>query len=121
MSPTETEVASSKESPGKNIPLLSETVLTDVKRNDAVGRVGQRGFELQRGFLQAQDVGEDVLVEASDQVKLAGIEEETRLLQLDGDGHFARASVNREMRNLQTEQRTRSQWSVKDVSLPRGF
>lgn len=86
--------------------MFSRSVLTDVKRNDAVGRVGQRGFELQSGFLQAQDVGEDVLVQAGDQVKLAGIEEETRLLQLNGDGHLARAGVHWEMRNLQTEARS---------------
>lgn len=89
-----------------NLPLWGGVVqrgLTDVQRNHAVGRVGQRGFELQGRLLQAQDVAEDVLVEASDQVKLAGIEEETRLLQLDGDGHFTGASVNWEMRNLQTE------------------
>lgn len=48
-------------------------------------------------------MGEDVLVEASDEVKLAGIEEETRLLQLDGDRHLAGASVNWEVRNLRTE------------------
>lgn len=83
--------------------LLSVRVLTDVERNDAVGRVGQRGLELQSRFLQAQDVGEDVLVQAGDQVQLAGTEEETRLLQLDGDGHLTRASVHWEMRNLQTE------------------
>lgn len=78
-----------------------ERRLTDVERNHAVGRVGQRGFELKSRFLQPQDVGEDVLVEASDQVKLAGLEEKPRLLQLDGDGHFTRASVNWEMRNLE--------------------
>lgn len=52
------------------------SVLTNIKRYDAVGRVGQRGLELQSRFLQAQDVREDVLVQASDQVKLGGIEEE---------------------------------------------
>lgn len=78
-------------------------VLTNIKRYDAVGRVGRRGFELQSGFLQAQDVREDVLVQASDQVKLGGIEEEAGLLKFDGDCHFTRASVNWEMGNLWTE------------------
>lgn len=77
-------------------------VLTEVERNDAVGRVSQRGLELQSRLLQAQDVGEDVLVQTGDQLKLAGLEEETRFLQLDGDGHLPRARVNWEMRNLQT-------------------
>lgn len=78
-------------------------VLTNIKRYDAVGRVGRRGFELQSRFLQAQDVREDVLVQASDQVKLGGIEEEAGLLKFDGDCHFTRASVNWEMGNLWTE------------------
>lgn len=55
----------------------ARSALTNVERHDAVGRVGQRGFELQSRFLQAEDVREDVLVQASDQVKLGGIEEET--------------------------------------------
>lgn len=79
------------------------SVLTNIKRYDAVGRVGRRGFELQSRFLQAQDVREDVLVQASDQVKLGGIEEEAGLLKFDGDCHFTRASVNWEMGNLWTE------------------
>ena len=43
---------------------------------------------------------EDVLVQAGDEVELGGGERETRLLQLDGDGHLTRAGVHREMGNL---------------------
>lgn len=45
-------------------------------------------------------MGEDVLVQASDKVQLGGGEREARLPQLDGDGHLARASVHREMGDL---------------------
>lgn len=79
------------------------SALTNIKRHDAVGRVGRRGFELQSRFLQAQDVREDVLVQARDQVKLGGVEEEAGLLKFDGDRDFAGASVNWEMGNLWTE------------------
>lgn len=47
-------------------------------------------------------MGEDVLMHAGDEVQLGRAEREARLLQLDGDGHLARASVHREMRDLQT-------------------
>lgn len=45
-------------------------------------------------------MGEDVLVEAGDEVELGGGEREARFLQLDGDGHLTRASVHREMGDL---------------------
>lgn len=51
---------------------------------------------------------EDVLVEAGDEVKLGGVQEEPRLLELDGDGHLTRASVNWEMGDLQTEAKTQA-------------
>ena len=44
--------------------------LTDVERQHAVGGVGLRGLELQRWLLQPQDVGENVLVQARDQLQL---------------------------------------------------
>ena len=75
--------------------------LTDVERQHAVRRVGQRGLELQGGLLQAQDVGEDVLVEARDQLQLRRREREARLLQLDGDGDLPRARVHREVGDLE--------------------
>ncbi len=45
-------------------------------------------------------MGEDVLVQAGDEVELGGGERKARLLQLDGDGHLTRASVHREMGDL---------------------
>lgn len=45
-------------------------------------------------------MGENVLVETSDEVELGSGEREARLLQLDGDGHLTRASVHWEMGNL---------------------
>lgn len=74
--------------------------LTRVERQHTVGRVGQRGLELQRGLLQPQDVGEDVLVEARGELQLRLRELEARLLQLDGDGHLPRARVHREVGDL---------------------
>lgn len=46
-------------------------------------------------------MGEDVLVQAGDEVELGGAECEVRLLQLNGDGHLPRASVHREMWDLE--------------------
>lgn len=45
-------------------------------------------------------MGEDVLVQAGDEVELGSGECKARLLQLDGDGHLTRASVHREMGDL---------------------
>lgn len=45
-------------------------------------------------------MGEDVLVQAGDEFELGCGEREARLLQLDGDGHLTRASVHREMGDL---------------------
>lgn len=45
-------------------------------------------------------MGEDVLVQAGDEVELCGAEREARFLQLDGDGYLTRASVHREMWDL---------------------
>lgn len=46
-------------------------------------------------------MGEDVLVQAGDEVQLSGTEREARLLQLNGDGHLAGASVHRKVGNLE--------------------
>lgn len=40
------------------------------------------------------------MVQASDEVKLGSSEQEARLLQLDGDGHLAGASVHWKMWDL---------------------
>lgn len=45
-------------------------------------------------------MGEDVLVQAGDELELCSGECEARLLQLDGDGHLTRASVHWEMGDL---------------------
>ena len=75
--------------------------LTDVERQHAVGRVGQRGLELQGRLLQPQDVGEDVLMEARDELQLRRRQREARLLQLDGDGDLPRARVHWEVGDLE--------------------
>lgn len=64
-------------------------ILTDVERQHAVGGVGLGGLKLERGLLQPQDVGEDVLVQPRDQLQLRRRQREARALQLDGDGHLA--------------------------------
>lgn len=81
--------------------LRQSKILTDVERQHAVGGVGLGGLELERRFLQTQDVGEDVLVQACDQLQLRGRQREARALQLDGDGHLARARVHREVGDLE--------------------
>lgn len=48
-------------------------------------------------------MGENVLVQAGDEVKLGGGEGEARLLQFNGDGHLTRASIHREMWDLKRQ------------------
>lgn len=76
-------------------------ILTDVERKHTVGSVSLGGLELERRFLQTQDVGEDVLVQACDQLQLRRRQREARALQLDGDGHLARPRVHREVGDLE--------------------
>lgn len=45
-------------------------------------------------------MGENILVQAGDEVELGSGECEARLLQLNGDGHLTRASVHWEMGDL---------------------
>lgn len=45
-------------------------------------------------------MGEDVLVQAGDELELGVGEHEAGLLQLNGDGHLTRASVHWEMGDL---------------------
>lgn len=77
------------------------SALTHIERQNAVGRVSLCGPELQSRFLQAEDVREDVLVQASDELQLGRAQSEARLQQLYGDGHLTGAGIHREMRDLE--------------------
>lgn len=79
---------------------LLDRVLTNIQRQHAVSRVSQRGHELQCGFLQPEDMGENVLVETRYEVELGSGECEAGLLELNGDGHLTGSSVHRKMGNL---------------------
>lgn len=50
-------------------------------------------------------MGEDVLVQTGNEVKLGCCEHEARLLQLNGDGHLTRAGVHWEMGDLERSKR----------------